>query len=60
MTILAFPEGAVDASYALACTDCTFETTVTGTFSAALNVVDAHRTDHDAGPTGHFVNVRRL
>ena len=59
MTTLSSTEAVVDASYELTCTDCAFETTVSGTFAEALEAIDAHRTDHDAGPTGHFVNVRR-
>lgn len=46
--------------FALDCTACPFETTVEGAFAEVQAVVDAHRSDVSAGPTEHFVNVRRM
>lgn len=45
------------AAYALACTDCAFETTVAGDFHDAFDAADAHRQARGDAPTEHFVNL---
>lgn len=47
-------------TYLLECTGCEFQTTVEGSFVVATTAVGEHRTAAAAGPTEHFVNVRRL
>ena len=50
----------VTPRYVLECTDCSFQTTVVGTFAEVSEAIEAHREETDAGPTDHFVNVRRV
>lgn len=45
-------------TFELTCTDCTFETTVDGSFYDALDVADAHQEEHGVAPTDHFVNFQ--
>lgn len=47
-------------TYLLECTGCEFQTSVEGSFVVATTAVGEHRTAAAAGPTEHFVNVRRL
>jgi len=49
----------VTTCYELDCTDCSFETIVPGSFTEAIEEVEAHRRAEDAGSTAHFVNVCR-
>lgn len=48
------------STYFLECTGCEFRTTVEGSFAVATIAVDEHRTAAAAGPSEHFVNVRRM
>jgi len=50
----------VMSRYVLDCTDCSFQTTVVGRFTAVSDVVEAHHEEQSAGPTEHFVNVHRM
>lgn len=52
-------DASVAARYELDCTDCEFNTTLTGTLTEALDAGDAHRAEMDAGPTEHFTNIHR-
>lgn len=52
-------DGSVTANtYELRCTDCTFETTVVGSFADAFEVADSHQEGHGERSLEHFVNVR--
>lgn len=53
-------DNAVNSRYILECTDCPFRTTVNGEFGEVFEVIEAHRDEHSAGPTEHFVNVHRV
>lgn len=44
-------------AYALACTDCAYETTVEGGFHEAFDAADTHRQAHSDAPAEHFVNL---
>lgn len=44
-------------AYELECTDCSFVTTVDGSFLDALAVADDHQETHGGQPSDHFVNV---
>lgn len=46
-------------NFELTCTDCTYETTVEGTFLDALDVANAHEDEHGRTHTDHFVDVTR-
>lgn len=50
----------VTSRFVLDCTDCSFQTTVVGTFAEISAETEAHREEQDAGPTEHFVNVHRV
>lgn len=50
----------VTTRYVLDCTDCSFQTTVVGTFAEVSNAIEAHRQEQCAGPAEHFVNVHRV
>lgn len=50
----------VTSRYVLECTDCSFRTTVVGTFADATATIEVHRREQRAGPTEHFVNLHRV
>lgn len=45
--------------YELACTDCSFESTVEGEFLDALDVADEHQEQYAGSSMEHFVNVEQ-
>jgi len=49
----------VTSRFHLECTDCEFETAVTGEFAEVVTAVEEHRSAVEAGPSEHFVNVHR-
>lgn len=46
-------------NFELTCTDCTFETTIEGTFLDALDAADSHEAAHERGHLTHFVDIAR-
>lgn len=46
--------------FELECTSCSFADVVVGEFPEVIEAAEAHRQEVHAGPTEHFVNVRRL
>lgn len=49
-------EPATAKTYRLACTDCEFETTVTGDAFDALDIADAHQEEYERPIGDHFVD----
>jgi hypothetical protein len=47
------------SDYELACTDCSFQATVSGTFLDALDAASSHEEKYEHERTTHFVNVTK-